>query len=314
MSTQQGEQGASLPKNLFGYEVLDYLGQGAGSRIYVVSDPQSKQLFALKHVVRENEKDERFVEQLEAEYEVGRKVTDAGLRKSIDLKINKTFLRKTTDAALVMELFDGHPLESHCPTRVSSIVEIFIKTAKALEVLHKAGYIHCDLKPNNIMIGGNGEVKVIDLGQTCASGTIKKRIQGTPDYISPEQVKCEAVTGKTDVYNFGATLYWALTRKNVPTLFTLKKGENSFLVDDKIPTPIELNPRCPEPLSNMVMECVRVSVSKRPEMHEVTRRLETMLFALQRAAAAAHLQQAAQQKAAQRTVPVLPLATDYAAV
>jgi serine/threonine protein kinase len=63
-------------------------------------------------------------------------------------------------------------------------------------------------------------VKVIDLGQACAIGTAKSRIQGTPDYIAPEQVKCAAVTPQTDIYNLGATLYWALTGTHIPTLYT----------------------------------------------------------------------------------------------
>lgn len=287
MSTQQGEMGTTLPKSLFGYEVLDYIGQGAGSLIYVVSDPQTRQLFALKHVVRKTDKDERFIEQLEAEYEVGRKIGHPALRKSIAYKANKTLLRKTTDAALILELFDGKPLEGNRPIGLRQTVDIFIRTAQALEGLHKAGFVHCDLKPNNILVGGNGEVKVIDLGQTCAVGTVKSRIQGTPDYISPEQVKCEAVTAKTDVYNFGATLFWCLTGKNLPTLFTLKKGENSILSDDLMETPMQLNPRVPEPLSNLVMECVRVRVDKRPEMADVSRRLEIILYSLQKAAAQA---------------------------
>jgi len=305
-----------MPKTLFGYEVLDYIGEGAGSRIYVVSNPQTRQLYALKHVVRHTDKDERFIEQLEAEYEVGRKVVGDGLRKSIDLKLNRTgLLRKVSEAALILELFDGHPIDRNRPTSLRKTVDIFIQVAKALEGLHKANFVHCDLKPNNILVNNNLQVKVIDLGQTCPAGTVKSRIQGTPDYISPEQVKCEAVSAKTDVYNFGATLYWVLTEKNVPTLFTLKKSENSFLVDEKIPSPAELNPRCPEPLSNLVMECVKARVDKRPEMSDVIRRLEIVQFSLEKAAQVAAQQQrmavqqaaindhVARQEVIQRTAP-----------
>ena len=126
-------------------------------------------------------------------------------------------------------------------------------------------------------------MKVIDLGQACRAGTVKQRIQGTPDFISPEQVKCEPVSLRTDVFNFGATLYWALTHKKIPTLFTLKKGDNSFLVDDRIMAPADHNPQVPANLSNLVMECVRTNPAKRPEnMTEVTRRLETIEYAARR--------------------------------
>src|SRR5438309_1276541 len=87
-------------------------------------------------------------------------------------------------------------------------------------------YVVSDLKTNNILVGPDGKVKVIDFGQACKTGTCKERIQGTPDYIAPEQVKREAVTFRTDVFNFGATMYWTVTGQKIPTLFTLKKDEN----------------------------------------------------------------------------------------
>jgi serine/threonine-protein kinase len=271
------------------------IGQGAGSTIYVVSHSDTKQLYALKHVVRKTEKDDRFIEQLEGEYEVGKNCNHPGLRKSIEIKYNRSLLRKVQDAALIMELVDGQSLETHAPKRITQMVEVFVQVAQALEALHHTGYVHCDLKPNNILINAAGQVKVIDLGQTCKNGTIKKRIQGTPDYISPEQVKCEAVTLRTDTYNLGATMYWLLTGKNVPTLYTLKRGDNSFLIDSAVPAPKDLNPKVPENLSNLVMECVKINPAKRPEMVDVARRLDTILYTLQKASG---MQQHQQQPAA----------------
>src|SRR5207253_76651 len=131
----------SLPRSIFDYEVIDLIGDGAGSLIYAVNDPRTRQIYALKHVHRKSEKHACFIE-----------------------------------------------------------------TAKALQALHRQGFVHCDLKPNNILLGPTGQVKVIDLGQACPVGTAKKRIQGTPDYIAPEQVKCIPVSVRTDVFNLGATL------------------------------------------------------------------------------------------------------------
>jgi eukaryotic-like serine/threonine-protein kinase len=149
--------------------------------------------------------------------------------------------------------------------------------------MHNLGYVHCDLKPNNILIDAAGKAKVIDFGQTCPVGTAKKRIQGTPDFIAPEQVKCDPVTIRTDVFNFGATLYWALAGRSLPTLFTIKKSENSFLFDDIMPTPASLNPRVPESLSNLVMECVKTNPAKRPaDLKEVARRLEIIRHSMRK--------------------------------
>jgi serine/threonine-protein kinase len=193
-------------------------------------------------------------------------------------------LRKITDAALVMELFDGTPLDQR-PSGMGLVetLGIFSKVAQGLGGIHAAGFVHCDLKPNNILVGADGTVKLIDLGQACPALTTKQRIQGTPDYISPEQVKLEPVTYRTDIFNFGATLYWALCGKALPTLFTLKKGENSILWDQGMASPHDVNPSVPVPISNLVMECVRTNPEKRPaDTAELVRRLELMAMAAAR--------------------------------
>lgn len=268
------------PKSLFGYDVIDFIGQGAGSLIYAVSDARTHQLYALKHCIRRTEKDARFIDQLQAEFEVSRHFSHPALRKSFEMKETKTWLGKVTEAALVMELFDGVPMDVQPPVGLLDQLDVFIQTAQGLEALHASGHVHCDLKPNNILIGPDKRVKVIDFGQTCRAGTAKERIQGTPDYIAPEQVKREPVTFRTDVFNFGATLYWALSGRKIPTLFTLKKDQNSFLLHDKIATPAEINPQVPEGLSNLAMECVRITPQKRPEsMSDVLRRLELIKHA-----------------------------------
>jgi serine/threonine-protein kinase len=272
-----------MPRALFGYEVIEQIGEGAGSTIYAVTHSETKQIYALKHVLRKTEKHVRFIEQLEEEFEVGRKVSHKNLRRVIDYRTKKTILGKVTEAVLVMELFDGTPLEFSLPRAMTAMVDIFIETGRALEALHLNGYVHCDLKPNNILVGRDGSVKVIDLGQACPIDTKKARIQGTPDYIAPEQVKCLPVTIRTDIFNLGATMYWALSGRKMPTLFTISKGENSILSDDLMAAPHMVNPVVPETLSSFVMECVRTSPRKRPaDMGEVVRRLEIINHGIHR--------------------------------
>jgi serine/threonine-protein kinase len=277
-----------MPQVLFGYEVIQPIGEGAGSVIYVVSHAETKQIYALKHVVRKTDKHARFIEQLESEFEVGRKVSHPNLRRIIDFQAKKTLLGKITEAALVMELFDGQPLETSMPRAMTAMVDVFAETGKALEAMHNMGFVHCDLKPNNILLSKEGKVKVIDLGQACPVGTQKERIQGTPDYIAPEQVKLLPVTIRTDIYNLGATMYWALSGKKMPTLFTIQKGENSILSDELMAAPAVINPVVPEALSNFVMECVRIRPEKRPaDMGEVVRRLDIIGYGIQKETAQA---------------------------
>jgi serine/threonine protein kinase len=272
---------SNTPRSLFGYEVIGFLGEGAGSSIYAVSDPRTSQLYALKHVVVQKDKDVRFVDQLAVEFEVGSKVMHPLVRRAIDLKVTKTLLRKVTEAALILEMVEGVSCESHAPESLETTIDVLYQTAQALQALHQHGFVHCDLKPNNILVDSDNKVKVIDLGQACAVGTIKKRIQGTPDFISPEQVRREPVTFQTDVYNLGATFYNLLSGKKLPTLFTLKKSQNSFLVADAIPTPRELNPRVPENLSNLIMDCCHTNPARRPsDMGVLCTRLEAIQYSM----------------------------------
>lgn len=265
-----------MAEKLLNYDVLGVLGEGAKSIIYKVSDPGTGRLYALKHTERKQPKEIRFIEQMENEFEISKNFTHANLRRSFQLKINKSLLMKVTEAFLVMELFEGFPLDVKPPHTLLDVIDTFIQSAQGLKAMHQMGYVHCDTKPNNILRNDAGVVKVIDFGQAAKIGTVKERIQGTPDYIAPEQVARRPMTIQTDIFNLGATLYWTLTGKTIPTLYTVnKKGENSFLLDSAFDTPNRLNPKVPQNLSNLVMEAISTNPKKRPpDMDQFITRLE----------------------------------------
>lgn len=235
------------------------------STIYAVSDPKTSQVYALKHVIPSDEKHLRFIQQLENEAAVSKFFRHPGLRKTFEFKTKRKLFGGISEAILVMELIDGRPLDQHRPYEVPEIVGVFQKVGVALAALHHLRYVHCDIKPNNILLTADNKVKVIDFGQTCINGTVKERVQGTPDFIAPEQVRCKPIEYYTDVYNFGATLYWALTSHRVPTVLTIKKGEKHVIKEQTFPKPHELNPAVPQPLGELAMDCVRLSPAYRPQ-------------------------------------------------
>ncbi len=275
---------AAIPTKILHYDVLECLGEGARSTIYRVSDPSTQRIYAMKHVVRSLQKDLRFVEQMETEFEISRQFSHINLRRTYDLKIHKKMLLKVAEAFLLMEYVPGQTLDVAPPHSTADTIETFIQIAQGMKAMHAMGFVHCDMKPNNVIRNNSGMVKIIDFGQSCPIGTVKERIQGTPDYIAPEQFHRKPVTIQTDVYNLGATLYWCLTNKPIPTLFTVtKKGANSFLVENRIETPLDLNPRTPLPLSNLVMDCISVRPQKRPsDMDQVITRLELSQHSMQK--------------------------------
>ncbi len=260
-----------------GYAVLAQLGHGAASAIYLVQDPKKKQIWALKHVQKREAKDQRFLDQTMQEYQIGSKLNHPALRRIVKQVKNRSLLT-VKEIYLLMEYVDGISLESKRPESIIDAIGVFRQVAAGLAHMHASGYVHADMKPNNIVVTESGDVKVIDLGQSCASGTVKERIQGTPDYIAPEQVHRRAITPKTDIYNLGATMYWVLTGTHIPT--AMPKGDSlmSSLDDSMIdkPTPIhELNPDVPPRLEELIMACVQVDPNLRPEtMHKVADSLD----------------------------------------
>ncbi|MBX3355795.1 MAG: serine/threonine protein kinase [Phycisphaeraceae bacterium] len=294
----------SSVRDLFGYRVLARIGQGAASVLYAVQDPKSKQVYALKHVVKRGEKDDRFLEQCESEASIGAKLNHPNIRR-IEKILRTRKLFRVVEVGLLMELVDAATLDRRLPTTAAEAARIFAQVAHGLAHMHARGFVHADMKPINVMLSEDGSVKVIDLGQACEVGTIKKRIQGTPGYMAPEQAHREAITPQTDIYNFGATMYWVLVGEVIPTALPPKDENNSIYsgaVDPnqvKMPVPpAQRDPESirrgngfvvPQSLSDLVMECIQIVPSDRvASMDLVADRLDAIAAELsqpQRAAA-----------------------------
>jgi eukaryotic-like serine/threonine-protein kinase len=263
-----------------GYRILREVGRGAASVIYLVQDPKTKQIWALKVVEKNDAKDQRFLDQAEAEYRIASELDHPSIRKIVKLIKKKSNLVNVKELSLVMEFVDGISEDRQPPRTFEKAVDIFQQVAHAMAHMHSRGFVHADMKPNNIMVT-DGVAKIIDLGQSCKIGTVKERIQGTPDYIAPEQVHRRPITPKTDTYNLGATMYWTLTRRHIPTALAKEDSLMGSLDDSMIPRPVpaaEINPRIIPKLNELVMQCVEVNPDKRPaSMDEVADRLNLIL-------------------------------------
>ena len=278
----------SMPRSIKNFTVLAHLGDGARSSIYAVQDNKTKQVWSLKHVVREEDKDARFIEQVEREYEIGSKFDHPVLR-GVHKLIRHRRMFKTQSVSLIMELVDGVSLDQQLPTSQKGAVEIFRQVAEGLLHMHGRGFVHADIKPTNILLMEDGGVKIIDLGQACLIGTVKKRIQGTPGYMAPEQAHRQAITPKTDIYNLGAMMYWVLVREVIPTVMPPKGTDNTIFSgaletgDIKPPVAPHLkNPKVHPLLSRQIMDCVQLDPNDRPaSMEVIVNRLELIMDVLE---------------------------------
>jgi len=266
--------------NVGGFTIIKRIGTGARSTIYLATDDHEKNQIALKRVIYQKPEDSRIFEQMQTEYKIGRTIDHPYIRKCYRLKKIRGMF-KVNQMLLSMEYFDGISLEDGPALSLLDVLLIFRMVADALNAMHQQGFIHCDMKPNNILLSKTGAIKIIDLGQSCRIGTTKQRIQGTPDYIAPEQVRRKPLNPTTDIFNLGATMYWAMTGHNVPTLIPKKTDDLTMVVPESCPAPHERKKQIPIGVSKLVMECVKEKPAERPRnMLAVVSRLDLAIHSL----------------------------------
>ncbi len=281
---------------IFGYRVRKHIGDGAWSRVYEVEDIKTHTAYALKHVVSEGDKEDRYLDQLRAEWEIGSKLDHPAIRKLVALEHQGAWLaRNSRDLGLVMELVDAAPMSDQKRPPIPECVRVFRDVASALSHMHSKGFVHADMKPLNILYTDDRRTKVIDLGQAAKSGTMKARLQGSPGFIAPEQAtevrgeksakgkdtkQYEPVTELTDVFNLGATMYWILTRLHSPATQHTPTAKTLMLPPERLgsSSPIHQTDRLvPEQLSMLIQDSLEKIPTRRKPMSWVVAQLDDML-------------------------------------
>ena len=239
------------------YRVVNTLGNGAGSTILLISDKTAGgKRYALKVVRKQDPEDEIYLQQAFTEFEAAKKLNHPAIAKVFDCRTKKAWF-KVTGVELLLEYVDGKTLDEIEAPELSQLVLIFCQVASA-HPHAPPGVYHGDLKPGNIMLAKNGQVKLIDFGTAWVRGQDKNRIQGTPNFIAPEQATEKVVDEKTDIYNLGATMYRMFTgryaQQGIP-----KPGD-----DRKLVPPLKINPRIPPALSELIVAALSIDPSRRP--------------------------------------------------
>jgi serine/threonine-protein kinase len=163
---------------------------------------------------------------------------------------------------------------------VPRLLRIFGRVASAVASLHARGIVHADLKPNNLILDHEADVKVIDFGIARLRGEHTAQPHATRDYMAPETAAHKRIDELTDVYSFGATMYRLATLHAPPSALTaVVKGGQAF--EHELRPARDHNPRVPEPLSDLIQSCLQVDPAHRPRsMATIAMRLGEMACAV----------------------------------
>jgi len=249
------------------FQVVGTLGQGAHSTILQVRRSADSKTYALKVVPIDGPEDMKFLEQAQHEYQVGQLLEHPNLIKIHCFEQVRDWLFRVKKAHLLIEYVNGKTLDTYPKFKIAKLVQIFEKIASGLVQMHRRGVFHADLKPNNIILSKTGQVKIIDYGLAWTKGESKNRVQGTPEYMAPEQARNKMVNERTDIYNLGATMYRLTTWRLPPSVLAAEGGmqADAKTWHNMLKPVKELNPECPPALAKIIEQCLQFNANKRPE-------------------------------------------------
>ncbi|HLY09574.1 MAG TPA: serine/threonine-protein kinase [Planctomycetota bacterium] len=200
-------------QSIQGYLVIEKIKEGSVGPVWRVTNSKH-QVFAIKQMSAKNAADPDQVKRFDKEATLTRKLTHPGILHVLE--------RLDTDPpAFLMEYFESENLKNalwNAPERVvGHEFRILRQVAEALAYVHEQGVIHKDVKPENVLVNAKQEARLIDfsLAQTRMDRLLqfRKRAEGTPLYMPPEQIRGEKCDPRTDLYSFGVLTYEVLTRR-----------------------------------------------------------------------------------------------------
>ncbi|MFH1741109.1 MAG: protein kinase, partial [bacterium] len=248
-----------IGQSLGSYSIISHLGSGGMADVYLAEDTHNGARVALKILPRVYRGKPKIITRFEREIASLRKLDHPNIVKILDEGQSNGL------PYYVMEYVDGPTLSDEIQHKGAlppdRVIEIASTICAALEYAHSMGIVHRDIKSANIMLTSDGIVKVADFGiaqamdRTRLTSTGAKGI-GTPQYMSPEQIRGERADGRSDLYSLGILMFELLTgrvpfRGKTPIDIAVKQME------DLPPEPATIDPGIPQWLSDVVLRLLQ---------------------------------------------------------
>lgn len=250
------------------YRILRPLGSGAMGEVFLAQDPQIERLLAIKTVRMVAEAPEAIEEHTQR---LLREAKTAG--RLIHPHIVTLFDAGEEEGTLFLafEYVEGRSLAQRLaegpPPTVGEALRIACQAAEGLGHAHRHGIVHRDVKPGNVLLRGDGQVKVSDFGIAKMAGqstelTVTGSVVGSPQYLSPEQIRGDELDGRSDLFSLGVVLYEMVGGRRPfdgDTFTTLL-----YKILNEPPAPVRLRPGLDPALSDLLGRMLAKEPERRP--------------------------------------------------
>ncbi|WP_020155432.1 Stk1 family PASTA domain-containing Ser/Thr kinase [Caldibacillus debilis] len=237
------------------YKILKLIGGGGMANVYLARDMILERDVAIKILRLDYANDEQFIRRFHREAQSATSLSHPNIVNIYDVGEEDDIYY------IVMEYVEGETLKEYIkhrhPLPVETAVDIMKQLAAAVRHAHQNNIIHRDIKPQNILIDKQGNVKITDFGiataLTATTITDTNSVLGSVHYISPEQIKGSQATKKSDIYSLGIVMFELLTGKLPYSGETAVAIALKHLQED-LPSPRRLNPSIPQSVENIVLK------------------------------------------------------------
>lgn len=265
----------NIPEKLGKYEIKEQVGRGSMGIVYKGYDPFADRDVAVKVAISEalqdQESGERYRKMFFNEAHTAGTLKHPNIVEILDAGVDD----ENDHCYIVMELVEGgDTLKSHCNAKnllpLELVIEITFKCAKALDYAHRHGVIHRDIKPTNILITKDQDVKIADFSiahliTSDTTNTMPMGFVGSPRYMSPEQVQEDVITNQTDLFSLGIVMYELLTGKHPFTADSFSRLIH-MIINEKHPPLGDHRSDLPEILEKIIHHALQKNPEKRYKM------------------------------------------------